>query len=470
MVELVRIAYNVEPDNVLGGPSWLEMDRFDVIAKAPANTPPETARLMLQALLADRFKLVVHKDIKPLPAFVLSLGKGKPRLKPAEASAEPGCRAQPPDPSEPYVSLVCRGVSMQELAARLRASAGQFLNYPMVDSTGLKGVWDFEIGWTPRGALELSGGDGISVFEAVDKQLGLKLEQQNVPTDVIVVDRVNEKPTENASGIAAKLGPPPAAEFEVASLKLSAPDEQPGGGGFEPGGRVDFRHVPLKVFIAMGWDLDPRDELAGAPKWLDSAFLDLVAKAPKIGGRVAAGDLAPMLKALLTERFKMQTHFEDRQVPAYTLVALKPKLQKADPANRTRCKTERVPPAGTTPALLRATCQNMTMAQFAGELRALAPSYLHYSVPDATGIEGTFDFAFTYSLAPPGGSGGGGRNGGGRKGGGDPALSADAASDPSGAISLFDALTRQLGLKLEMEKRTVPVFVIDHIEPKPAGN
>jgi uncharacterized protein (TIGR03435 family) len=425
---------------------------------------------MLQALLADRFKLVVRKDVKPLPAFVLSVGKGQPKLKPANDPGEPGCRPQPPDPSsEPYVSFVCRGVTMQELATRLKMSAAPYLNYPVVDSTGLKGAWDFEIGWTPRGEFQRSG--GVSVFEAVDKQLGLKLEQQNVPTDVIVVDRVNQNPTENAPGVAAKLGSPTPTEFEVASLKLSDPDGQPGGYGIEPGGRVDFRHVPLRIFITMAWDLDPRDELVGAPKWLNSTFVDLVAKAPKTSDRVDTGDLPPMLKSLLTERFKMQTHFEERPISAYTLVALKPKLQKADPANRTRCKTERIPPAGTIPAQLHAVCQNMTMAHFAQNLPTLAPSYLHYSVPDATGIEGVYDFAFIFSPALPGG-GGGGRNGGGSKGGGDPTLSGagDAASEPSGAISLFDALTKQLGLKLEMEKRTMPVFVIDRIEPKPVEN
>ena len=95
MVDLIRTAYGVDADNVLGGPSWLELDRFDVIAKTPPATPPETLKLMLQALLADRFKLVVHKDSKPFDAFVLSVGKGKPKLKEADGSGEPGCQSQP---------------------------------------------------------------------------------------------------------------------------------------------------------------------------------------------------------------------------------------------------------------------------------------------------------------------------------------------------------------------------------------
>src|SRR5579862_474128 len=104
MLDLIKTAYGVDADTVFGGPSWLETDRFDVIAKAPANTPPETVKLMLQALLADRFKLVVHKDTKPIQGFVMTLGKGKPKLNPADGSSEPGCVPQPlPPPSPDFI-------------------------------------------------------------------------------------------------------------------------------------------------------------------------------------------------------------------------------------------------------------------------------------------------------------------------------------------------------------------------------
>jgi uncharacterized protein (TIGR03435 family) len=474
MVELIRTAYNVEPENVTGGPSWLEIDRFDVIAKTAPSTSPEAARLMLQALLADRFKLVVHKDTRPLPAFVLTLGKGKPKLKEADGSGGSGCRPQPPEASRLYALFICRNVTMEVLVARLRQSGGAYFEYPVVDSTGLKGTWDFEVGWTPRLALQRTG-EGVSVFEAVEKQLGLKLEQQNVPTPVIVVDRANETPTDNPPGVTAKLPPPPPTEFEVADLKLSSPGARPAGGFQVRGGSLDLRGFPLQALITLAWDIPPGQELGGAPKWLDSISVDLVAKvsttlAPA-NGPIPLDDLRPMLRTLLTERFKMKTHYEDRPVTAYTLAAVKPKLQKADPANRTKCKTERAPATDSSPPLLQAVCKNMTMAQFAGELPTIAQSYLHYLVPDGTGIEGAWDFAFSFSVVPPGG--GGGRNGGAPRKGGDPAPSpggADAAPDPSGGISLFDALTRQLGLKLEMQKRSVPVFTIDRMEEKPTDN
>ena len=85
MVDLIRVAYGFTPDKVLGGPSWLEMDRFDVIAKLPPGTAPDAQKLMFQGLLAERFKLVAHTDTKPLPVWALTAGK-KSQLKEADGS------------------------------------------------------------------------------------------------------------------------------------------------------------------------------------------------------------------------------------------------------------------------------------------------------------------------------------------------------------------------------------------------
>ena len=91
MLDLIKTAYGVDPAVVFGGPGWLELDRFDVTAMSPADTPPATVGLMLQALLADRFKLAIHKDIKPIQGFVLTVDKGKHKLKEADSSGETGC-------------------------------------------------------------------------------------------------------------------------------------------------------------------------------------------------------------------------------------------------------------------------------------------------------------------------------------------------------------------------------------------
>lgn len=186
MVDLIATAYGLDQSYVQGGPTWLEMDRFDIIAKTPATTPPATVKLMLQSLLADRFKVVVHKGDKPLPAFALTAPKGKVKLKESDGSGEADCKDQEP-PQKPapdavrQIVISCHHSTMEALARNLQDWAGGYLNYPVVDATGLKGSYDFEIKWTPQGLLQKAGADGISIFEAVDKELGLKLEPQTAP-------------------------------------------------------------------------------------------------------------------------------------------------------------------------------------------------------------------------------------------------------------------------------------------------
>jgi uncharacterized protein (TIGR03435 family) len=177
MVDLIATAYGVDQSYVQGGSIWLESDRFDVIAKAPAGTSPATLKLMLKSLLADRFKLVVHPGDMALPAYVLSAGKGKPKLQEAAGSGDAECKDQEP-PEKPELDTVrqiviaCHHSTMAELAKNLQDWAGGYLSYPVTDSTGLKGSFDFEIKWTPRALLQKAGADGISIFDAVDKEMG----------------------------------------------------------------------------------------------------------------------------------------------------------------------------------------------------------------------------------------------------------------------------------------------------------
>jgi uncharacterized protein (TIGR03435 family) len=490
MVDLIRTAYDFDADKILGGPNWLEYDRFDVIAKIPAKTPPiETLKLMLQALLADRFKLVIHKDTQPVTGMVLSMGKGKPKMKESDGPGESGCKLQPqatppPTPGVPNIPMTgysCHNITMTAFAATLRGISGGYVTNAVVDSTGLKGSWDFDIKWSQRFVIQLIGSaDAVTLPEAIDKQLGLKLEEQKIPTPVLVVDKVNEKPTDNAPDLATQLPPLAAAEFDVADIKPSAPITAAnvaslGQAGFFPGGRVNLPRFPLILGIQWAWELVSTDDIVGAPKWLSTANWDIIAKAPPevspVSGNAPLQDLGPMLKSLFIDRFKLKAHFEDRQVNAYTLMAAKPKLKKADPASRTGCKTATAPAAGpATPfgpiASSRiVTCQNITMAQFANQLQIIAGPYVHYPVLDGTGIEGVWDFSFTYSAIPPAQLAG-------LRGAPPPGAGPDAvrASDPVGGTSLFDAVEKQLGLKLEMQKRAYPSLIIDHIEEKPTEN
>jgi hypothetical protein len=141
----------------------------------------------------------------------------------------------------------------------------------VLDSTGIQGAWDFDIKWTMKGMLSLVGTEGITVFDAVDKQLGLKLEPQSVPIPVLVVDSVNQKPTANSPGVMTSLPPSPAPEFEVASVRPSPPGTQPGGGGLQPGGRYEVHGFSLLGMIRQAWDVNipPDEEIPGTPKWLN---------------------------------------------------------------------------------------------------------------------------------------------------------------------------------------------------------
>jgi len=265
------------------------------------------------------------------------------------------------------------------------------------------------------------------------------------------------------------------AEFEVASVRPCQMGTPPGP-PFQPGGRVHMGCLPLKFQIEDAWNIKHDDMLAG-PKWLNSVAgteFDIVAKvSPATEGllcvRCQSIDmdvLRPMIRTLLVDRFKIAAHYEDRPMDAYTLVAAKPKLKKAAPSNRTGCKRANAPGAwdpgnGPPPTLL--TCQNITMTQFAEQLQGM-PISIHNPVLDATGIDGAWDFSLTFDPIDRARGGGGF----GSKGGG-PTGTAPGA-DPSGVPSLYEAVEKQLGLKLEKHQRPEPVLVIDHIEEKPADN
>ena len=478
MLDLIRTAYGVDADKVYGGPSWLDYDRFDVIAKAPATTRPDAVKLMLQALLADRFKLVVKKDTRPVPGYVLKAGKGKPKLKPAEGSDSAGCRSLglTIGADVPYRTLECRNVTLEAFAPALRGVAGSsFGNLPVADATGIEGAWDFDLKY-PLQVISLSPGapaaisNNGGIFEAVEKQLGLTLERGNIPQPVLSVESVNQQPAPNPPGVTAALPPLPPLEFEVASIKPcdgNGPNTAP---RFESGGRVTAHCMYLGNLIRQLWGIAPFEDFVGAPKWLSDGSLpsfSIEAKAPS--GRYVDEQGGPnrnaldeMMRALIVDRFKMAFHYEERPVDAYTLVAAKPKMTKADPLARTGC-TRQNPPARGPGLSLRLVCQNITMAQFAEQIQGYDPD-VFYPVLDGTGLDGAWDFTLNYNALinrpPPllAGRGGG------------PTVGAAEASDPSGVLSFMDAVEKQLGLKLEKHKRPVRIMIIDHIEPKATEN
>jgi uncharacterized protein (TIGR03435 family) len=294
-----------------------------------------------------------------------------------------------------------------------------------------------------------------------------------------------QKLSPNAPGVAESLAVKHAKEFDVADVKPSEPGGRGGRLQITRGGGVNFQNMNLRTLILSAYKLDS-SQLITMPAQDEAMRIgySIMAKPPASGASAAsagpAGPAGPqaspddndaawmMMRALLEDRFKLAMHKEDRQLSAWKLVAVKPKMKKADPSERTKTGSTPLPdtkdPRIATPSRNRlVSFQNVTMDQFADKLEGIS-SYLTTPVRNATGLEGSWDLMVNFS--PVGAVGGGGR--GGPEGAG-PAATADA-SEPNGAITLFEAIEQQLGLKLVEEKRPVTVYVLDHVESKPTDN
>ena len=129
LLALINEAYGVDAEKILGGPNWLEWDSYDINAKLPAESTAETQKVMLQNLLADRFKLVVHNDTRDLPSYVLTAGKA-PKLKQSEGPGDTGCRGR----STARVSLRCRAEGCRSIP---RAAPSSIQSPATTDHGGL---------------------------------------------------------------------------------------------------------------------------------------------------------------------------------------------------------------------------------------------------------------------------------------------------------------------------------------------
>ncbi|HTA47014.1 MAG TPA: TIGR03435 family protein [Bryobacteraceae bacterium] len=472
MLDLIRIAYAVPPETVVGGPNWLEFDRFDIAAKAPAQSSPETVRRMLQSLLVERFHLAVHNDMRPMPAWVLSMGKTKPKLAESSGAGDSDCQWVQQPAGSVVNAYSCRNLSMAVFAARLQGMGWEYLKEPVVDATGLEGAWDFDLRWNRR-SLPLPGGaERITLFDAVSRQLGLNLTLRQAPAPVLVIDRV-EKPTPNAPDIEQKL-PPRQLEFEVADVKLNKSGQRDGPLQPTRGGGLEARAVSLKTLLGFAWDMDwdhTDDRFIGLPKGIGSVYVDINARTTKHTNGPALensgyvdDDVRAMTRALLTQRFQITWHYEDRLMEGYSLVSARPKLKKADPANRASCHEARTiasDPRDSNPLLSQLiSCRNATIAQLAVRFQQIDSYQFAYPVEDATGIKGTWDFDLGFT---PRGlvEQSSGQNSG---------KSVGEAVEPSGAVTLAEAVSKQLGLRLEKRKRLLPAIVIDHMELTPIEN
>jgi uncharacterized protein (TIGR03435 family) len=186
LADMIGQAYGV-PQNRIDGAGSFFPDRFDIHAVIPAGTAPDQVPLMLQALLADRFRVALHRETRQMPAYELTVGKNGPKLKSVESAS--GIHSD----SDRTSLHVAAKTSMATFADFL----AQRLGRPVLDETGLKGAFEFSFDCAPFSPEQAAAdAGGPSIFTAVQEQLGLKLGPKREPVEILVVDHA-ERPSEN---------------------------------------------------------------------------------------------------------------------------------------------------------------------------------------------------------------------------------------------------------------------------------
>jgi len=176
----IRGAYGIPEDQIVGGPKWIEEERYQSDAKAAGSAGDSELMVMLRGLLADRFHLVFHREQAMRTGYTLVAGKGGLKAKAAEPDA-------PSSTTSTRVSIDAKGCTMASLAGKL----AEVLHVPVKNETGIEGKFNFKLEWAPEGK-----DTGPTIWTAVQEQLGLRLAGGKIPVDVIVIDSI-ARPTGN---------------------------------------------------------------------------------------------------------------------------------------------------------------------------------------------------------------------------------------------------------------------------------
>jgi uncharacterized protein (TIGR03435 family) len=195
MTACIRWAYNVQ-DFQISGPGWLNEARFDIAAKAGTQAPEAELRRMMQALLAERFKLAVHSETKEVPALILTVGKNGHKLKSNQVEGSPSFKSG-------KLNLTGQGATIGQLTEFLSREMRQ----PVIDQTGLTGRFDYFLDINAYVTDEIRKTEGPGggppaeapsiIAQAIQAQLGLKIDGRKAPVEVLVIDRIEKTPSEN---------------------------------------------------------------------------------------------------------------------------------------------------------------------------------------------------------------------------------------------------------------------------------
>ena len=476
---LIFAAYRIPNRQIIGGPSWVDSLRYDIAAKAPGNPSPDQVNAMLRSLLRDRFNLVVHHETRDVEIYALTVARAGGRLGPrlqkaAVDCSDPAVRARlaaaPFDPNaRPVCGLrivpgrfVAGGAAVSSLAQGLVNASGR----TVVDRTGLAGAFDIELEWAPT-----PDADGVSVFTAVQEQLGLKLESARAPLDVLVIDRADPAtPNDGAAVPAARTKPqaptatPQTAAaqvtdvaFEVASVRHNRSGSTAGSSNSGKD-RLSVTNQTALALIAQAYGVR-RERLSGGPPWLDTDRFDIIAKAPD---NTPDSQIPLMLRSLLAERFSLSVRTEVRDQPVYALVLankdgrLGPNLKASAECDANSSMLSGAGGPGSLPRIeppgTRIACGMRSVSDARGvfinagarplsDLARALDGRTDRVVVDRSGLRGTYSFDLRFGRPGAGG----------------------AAPDSDLPI-VFTALQEQLGLKLEADRGPVEFLVIDRLE------
>jgi len=208
--EIIKFAYNLRDEAIVGAPNWVNSDRYDIVGKGPAAGSEETFwrsdsrlqfmrlyytdqtfRQMVQSLLADRFKLAVHSDQRPTSVYALTVAKGGSKLQKTAESGKPDCLRSVDQQIQAV--LTCKNMTVADLGRALQLFAPGYADHEVIDASGLEGSYDFTLKWVGVAVVDQGG---MTIPEALDKLLGLRWEERKQPMPVIVIDHI-EKPSEN---------------------------------------------------------------------------------------------------------------------------------------------------------------------------------------------------------------------------------------------------------------------------------
>ena len=474
------------------GPAWLDRVHYDIVGKGadPNATNPEVWEMM-RSFLAEHFQMKYHIETRELPVYALVVAKGGPKLKrPEDGPCGPKIKAGENCGDIGPIAPFAVGITNMPVGALIGGLGRAIQDRPIIDKTGLTGKYDGRVLWMPDNMkpedvaqlpADLRPPEDVSLFTAIEQQLGLNRGAEGASAGCgggqhSAAARGGEADCAAAySGshrevtamrmrmtafvLSAIVAQAAGAEFDVASIRpnVSGTDQvqfpRPGGD------RFTATNVSLRMLVMRAYKVKDY-ALSGGPGWMNSDRFDITATAA--GGIPDEAAFKVMLQALLASRFGLRVHRETRQLPVYALVALKNGVTPSNPVG------ECINPNAPQPATPLIPCggfflnngqfegRRITMTQLVNALSDL----LGRPVLDNTGYTGAFDMnmEFTFEGIAQFNDGGFAA----------PSLPAEAGN-PDAKPTIFTAIRRQLGMKLESQKGTAEILVVDHAE-KPSGN